>query len=252
MNAIEIREDALQYAISNGVIDNGAVWDEDMVREADFLIFGLYPQMTVDWLRDHQHLLKSGAIITDVSGVKKGVVDEIQSFLREDVEFISSHPMAGKEVGGVENSDEKIFLPANFLIVPTEKNTSRGVAFARELAQALNFANIAVLSMQEHDEMIGYVSQLTHAIAVSLMTASDNTHLKDYTGDSFRDLTRIAKINDVLWSELFFLNREVLIGEIDQFSAELQRLRGMLMEKDEKGLREMFRLSSKRRAEFDK
>lgn len=100
--------------------------------------------------------------------------------------------------------------------------------------------------------MIGYVSQLCHAIAVSLMCANDNTSLCEYTGDSFRDLTRIARINDKMWAELFLWNKQNLIAEIDQFDAALARLRAALEEGDREQLEQMFRLSTQRRAAFDK
>ncbi len=154
--------------------------------------------------------------------------------------------------GAVEHADCAIFKPANFIIVPTEKNTPRGLAFARGLAETLGFAHITQLTCAEHDKMIGYVSQLTHAIAVSLMNANDNTHLAEYTGDSFRDLTRIAKINENLWSELFFLNKENLIAEIDQFSASLEGLKRALVENDETELKRLFVQSTARRRLFDK
>ena len=160
--------------------------------------------------------------------------------------------MAGKEVSGVRNSDENIFKIANFIITPTEKNTSEGIKFARELGEILGFRNITQLSLEEHDKMIGFVSQLTHVIAVSLMNTNDNTHLVEYTGDSFRDLTRIAKINEVLWSELFLLNKEVLVKEIDDFAAELNNFREKLVNEDVEGMKKLFIQSTERRKLFDK
>lgn len=91
----------------------------------------------------------------------------------------------------------------------------------KALAETLNFRHLATLSPAEHDKMVGFLSQLTHVIAVTLMNTSDNTHLVDYTGDSFRDLTRIAKINESLWTELFLMNKANLVREIDEFAAEL-------------------------------
>ena len=121
----------------------------------------------------------------------------------------------------------------------------------RELARTLGFARISTLSPAEHDRMIGYVSQLCHAIAVCLMCASDNTELARYTGDSFRDLTRIARINATMWAELFLWNKDNLIGEIDMFETALTALRERLVSGDREGLEEMFRLSTRRRAAFD-
>lgn len=253
VTAVDVRPEAIRYALEKGIIAAGAVEDfAPLLAGADAVVLGLYPHALVDWLRNNQKHLKPGTLLMDVCGVKSGVVEEIQGFLRPDAEFIASHPMAGKEVSGVEHADCAIFKPANFIIVPTEKNTPRGLAFARGLAETLGFAHITQLTCAEHDKMIGYVSQLTHAIAVSLMNANDNTHLAEYTGDSFRDLTRIARINDKMWAELFLWNKENLISEIDQFSGALNEMRNALVADDREKLEEMFRLSTQRRAAFDK
>lgn len=252
VKAIEINQLSIDYAKEHHIIEDGSTFDTDMIQEADIIIFGLYPMALIDWIRNYQIYFKTGAMLTDVSGVKSNVVDVIQKDLRNDVEFIASHPMAGKEVSGVKYSDPSIFKVANFIIVPTEKNTPEAITFLHELANILGFSHITELSMQKHDEMIGFVSQLTHAIAVSLMNANDNTHLVEYTGDSFRDLTRIANINENLWSELFFLNKENLIHEIDDFQASLDNLKTKLIEDDVDGLKQLFIQSTQRRKQFNK
>lgn len=253
VSAIDRDEFALAYAKEKGIIHEGASRDfEPLVENADRIVFALYPAAFVEWVRTYRHLFRPGLIFTDVSGVKQGVVEPIQAMLPAGVEFIASHPMAGREVSGVQNATDAMFAPANFIITPTGKNTPAGLAFARVLAETLGFAHICTLSPEAHDRMIGYVSQLTHAIAVSLMCASDNAHLAEYTGDSFRDLTRIARINETMWSELFLENREILAAEIDQFTATLQTLKAHLLDGDRAALEEMFITSTRRRAAFDK
>ena len=242
VDGINRSEGHLQYALDHGYIASGKTHDfEDLVRQADHIIFGLYPTALIEWFRTYGHLLKEGCIFTDVSGVKTGLVEPIQAMCRPGVEFIASHPMAGRETSSVEHAAEV-----------TEKNTPEAIQWARELAEVLGFKHICTLTVQEHDRMIGYVSQLCHAIAVSLMCANDNTSLCEYTGDSFRDLTRIARINDKMWAELFLWNKENLISEIDQFSGALNEMRNALVADDREKLEEMFRLSTQRRAAFDK
>ena len=197
-------------------------------------------------------MFKPGTMITDVTGVKGSIVYDIQKMLRPDVEYIAAHPMAGREVYGVENSDERIFHDANYIVTPTEKNTPEAIEWCKSLGKILGFRKVSVLSPEEHDEMIGFVSQLTHCIAVALMTCSDNQHLVDYTGDSFRDLTRIARINDAMWSELFLLNKPALLRQMDTFLSEFKQLRNMLEDEDRQGLCEKMRLSTERRALFGK
>lgn len=251
--AIDTNPEAIRFARDKGYIADGATENfEELVRAADRVIFALYPTALEGWVARYGALLRPGCLCTDVSGVKAGLVETVQVALPEGVEFIASHPMAGKEVSGVENAHLVDFSPANFLITPTERNTLEGVEFARQLGQALGFAHIRVLSCAEHDRMIGYVSQLTHAIAVSLMCAPGAERFAEYTGDSFRDLTRIARINETMWAELFLWNRENLIDEIDGFTARLQALKGYLQQGDRAALEEMFRQSTRARAAFDK
>ena len=251
--ALDRDEDSIAYALQEHIISEGtAGTDERIIREADAIIFALYPGIFPDWVQEHQHLFKPGAFMTDVTGVKSCIVYRIPELLREDVEFIAAHPMAGRELSGVRNSDDRIFRDANYIIVPTEKNTAKGIEWCGMLGRLLGCGRISVLSPEEHDEMIGFVSQLTHCIAVSLMTCSDSTHLADYTGDSFRDLTRIARINDGMWSELFMMNREPLLRQMDTFLKELHNFRDMLERGDTEGMRAKMRLSTERRAMFDK
>lgn len=251
--AIDTNRESIDYAVEEGIIDIGSTSpDEKILSSADCIIIALYPSIIVDWIKDNQKYFKSGIRITDVTGIKGSVVYDIQSILRDDLEFIAAHPMAGREVYGVRNSDDKIFRGANFIVVPTEKNTDATIEWCEHLGRILGFNKIAVLTPEEHDEMIAYVSQLTHCIAVALMTANDNEHLKDYTGDSFRDLTRIARINEDMWTELFFMNKQPLLAEMDRFIAEITRIRELIDSENGDELKAKMRLSTKRRGLFDK
>ncbi len=243
----------IDYAMERGMIAYGTTEvEKELVTNADLIIFALYPHVFIEWLREHQHLFRSGTLITDVTGVKGSIVETVQRMLRDDVEFIAAHPMAGRESSGVEYSDDKVFRGANFIITPTEKNTPEAIALCRELGETLGFARISQLSPEKHDEMIAFLSQLTHCIAITLMTCNNTPSLEKYTGDSFRDLTRIARINDAMWSELFLLNRDALLKQMDDFSAEFQRFRNFLAEGNVEEMRKVMRASTARRALFDK
>lgn len=251
--AIDINQESIDYALENGIIDEGYTTVEPaVVSNADAVVFGLYPTVFKEWIAQYQQFLKPGAMLTDVTGVKSCIVYDIQDMLRPDVEFIAAHPMAGKEVYGVQNSDEHIFHDANYIVVPTEKNTPEAIEWCRSLGMILGFNHIAVLAPEKHDEMIGFVSQLTHIIAVSLMECSDDHSLVDYTGDSFRDLTRIARINDKMWSELFMMNKKELLAQMDRFISVFQDFRNMLANDDVEGMRAAMRVSTERRAWFDR
>lgn len=251
--AIDKSTESINFALENGIIDEGADYpNPELIKKADSIVFALYPHIFADWVKDNQKYFKAGIKITDVTGVKSSVVYDVQKILREDVEFIPAHPMAGREVYGVQNSDDRIFHNANYIVTPTEKNTEEAIEWCKDLGRLLGFRKISVLTPEEHDKMIGYVSQLTHCIAVALMDCSDNSHIVDYTGDSFRDLTRIANINEKMWSELFLMNKQPLLEQMDTFINEMQTLRKMLEEDDKNGLCEKMILSTKRRSLFNK
>ena len=253
ISAITKEQSSIDYAINEGIIDEGTTeLDERIIGEADLVIFALYPHVFIEWIEQNQHLLKSGSIITDVTGVKGSIVYKIQDMLRSDVEFIAAHPMAGREVSGVENSTERIFQGANYIVTPTAKNTPETINTCLELGRLLGFSNVTTLSPEEHDEMIGFLSQLTHCIAITHMTCNNKENMEKFTGDSFRDLTRIARINDLMWSELFVANKDALLEQMDMFIKKFNELKSMLEAEDIDGMRKMMRHSTERRALFDK
>lgn len=253
VSAVTKNQEDIDYAVENKIIDKGTVRiDPEIIGEADVVVFALYPHIFVEWIKDNQQYFKSGAVLTDVTGVKGSVVYAVQEMLRHDVEFISAHPMAGKEVSGVKNSDPSIFKGANYIVVPTEKNTKDAIELCRNLGKMLGFMRVSVLSVEEHDKMIAFLSQLTHCIAVSLMCCADTEGMEKYTGDSFRDLTRIARINDEMWSELFLSNKDDLLLEMEKFMGTFKELYKKIKDEDRDGMREMMRQSTVRRSLFDK
>ena len=253
ISAITKEQSSIDYALKEKIIDEGTTEiDARLIGEADLVIFSLYPHVFVEWIRDNQHLLKSGALITDVTGVKGSVVYKIQDMLRSDVEFIAAHPMAGREVSGVENSTEKMFVGANYIVTPTAKNSPEAIQTCMELGRLLGFSNVTALSPEEHDEMIGFLSQLTHCIAITLMTCNDKENMEKFTGDSFRDLTRIARINDAMWSELFMENKDALLKQMTLFADKFNELKVMIENGQVEDMRQMMRHSTARRALFDK
>ena len=147
ISAITKEQSSIDYALKENLIDEGSTEiDKRMIGEADLVIFALYPHVFVEWIEENQSLLKSGALITDVTGVKGSIVYKIQDMLRPDVEFIAAHPMAGREVSGVENSTDKMFAGANYIVTPTKKNTPEAIQTCMELGRLLGFSNVTTLS----------------------------------------------------------------------------------------------------------
>ena len=253
VGAVTRSQGTLDYALEKGIIDSGTIEvTREYVSRFDIVVFALYPHVFLSWIEKYQDFIKPGALLTDVTGVKRAVVYKVQEMLRPDLEFVGAHPMAGREVYGVENADCAIFKGANYIVTPTEANTEAAIETCEDLGRALGFGCVSRLSPERHDEMIGFLSQLTHCIAVALMNSKDSRHLVDFTGDSFRDLTRIARINDGMWSELFMLNRDELLSQMDLFAERFGELREALASGDTEKMREMMRISTERREYFDK
>lgn len=253
VSAITLDKADIDYALSEGFIVEG--YTEvlpEVVGAADVVVLALYPHTLISWAEKYAHLFTPGTLVTDVTGVKSGIADALQPLMPQGVEFVAAHPMAGREKSGVEHSDDSVFHGANYIVVPTERNTPEGIRLCSQLGEQLGFYRVSCLGTEEHDRMIAFLSQLTHCIAVSLMCAHDAPGLEDYTGDSFRDLTRIARINDEMWSELFLWNRDALLSQMDSFAAAFGHLREALERGDREEMRRMMRLSGERREKFDK
>ncbi|CBK88195.1 Prephenate dehydrogenase [Faecalitalea cylindroides T2-87] len=249
---IDQNEQTIQTALELNIIKEGSTDPGKLIKKCNLIILALYPTMIKPWIVENQQYLESGTILMDISGVKTNIVEPVQAILREDLELISIHPMCGRESRGIDFAQADIFDNANYIIVPTDKNTPKAIKAAKQLGKDLRVKNISILSCKEHDRMIGFLSQLTHVIAVSLMNTHDNSHLVEYTGDSFRDLTRIATINEDLWSELFLLNKDILLDEIDQFLDATKHFRDSLEKKDIDEMKRLFIQSTNRRKLFNK
>ena len=253
VGAVTRSQESVDFALSKGFISSGTTEvTREYVSRFDIIVFALYPHVFLSWIENFQDYIKPGALLTDVTGVKRSVVYKVQEMLRDDLEFVGAHPMAGRELYGVKNADCSVFKGANYIVTPTEANTEGAVATCEDLGRALGFGCISRLSPEEHDEMIGFLSQLTHCIAVALMNSKESRHLAEFTGDSFRDLTRIARINDGMWSELFLLNRDELLSQMDLFIGKFGELRDALADGDVEKMREMMKISTERRSFFDK
>lgn len=249
---IDQNEQTIQTALELNIIKEGSTDPDKLIKKCNLIILALYPTMIKPWIVENQQYLESGTILMDISGVKTNIVEPVQAILREDLELISIHPMCGRESRGINFAQADIFDNANYIIVPTDKNTPTAIEAAKQLGKDLRVKNISILSCEEHDRMIGFLSQLTHVIAVSLMNTHDNSHLVEYTGDSFRDLTRIATINEDLWSELFLLNKDILLDEIDQFLDATKHFRDSLEKEDIDEMKRLFIQSTNRRKLFNK
>ena len=248
---IDQNQETIKLAKEKNYIKDGYVDDFHILSDCDCIILAIYPQAILDFLKQHTNCFKEGQVITDVCGVKSSFVRKA-TLLAGKATYLSHHPMAGKEKIGIEYADSAIFKGANFLITPIDSVPPFAEEVLKRIAVDLEFGRITTISIERHDQMIGFTSQLTHAIAVSLVNSDHDEDTVKFIGDSYRDLTRIAMINDTLWSELFLENKEYLLEHISSFEAELDILKNALKQNDKAALKKLFNQSTQIRRKMEK
>lgn len=239
---------SIEEAIAVGAIKDGASTPEKFFPVSDVIIIALYPDQIVEYLKKYGKYVKKGCLISDVAGIKSHFVDDIKSVTPADCEFLFCHPMAGREKRGFKYADDKVLKGANFLIISTSDTTQDAIERMSEIVTDIGFGRIKITDVDTHDKVIAYTSQLPHAIAVSLINSDDeDSDTAEYIGDSYRDLTRIANINEDLWSELFLGNKRNLLSTITKFEKQLAMLKNCVERDDSDGLKKLFVKSTQRR-----
>ena len=240
--------ETLRKAKSLGIIKEGYEDEKDIIQDADLIVLAVYPNLVKDFIINNKEHFKDGAVITDVTGIKQLFINEITKILPENIDFVFAHPMAGREKKGIDYATNQVFKGANFLITVTDRNKDENLDLIENLAYKMGFNHIKRICPKYHDEMIAFTSQLPHALAVALINSDiEGRNTGEFIGDSYRDLTRIANINESLWSQLFLGNKENLLQAIYNFEEELDKIKSCLENEDKEALQELFIKSSLRR-----
>lgn len=240
--------DTLKKAEDLRIIKKGYIDGNDIVEKCDLIILSIYPRLVKKFIQDNKNRFRKGTVITDATGIKEMFINDILEILPSNVDFIFGHPMAGREKKGIDYASSKVFKGANYLITTIDRNKEENIKLIEKLAYNIGFKKVRRITPKYHDEMISFTSQLPHAIAVALINSDEEGRdTGSFIGDSYRDLTRIANINEDLWSELFLGNKSNLIKVIDEFEVELKKIKIALENNDNKCLKELFVKSTKRR-----
>jgi prephenate dehydrogenase len=248
---IDKSQESLDFALENNIIDIGTSNPSEILKDLDVVFLCLYPNDSVKFIKDNINYFKRDAIISDVVGVKRFMIDSLDIYFNDDVEFVFAHPIAGRETVGIKHSSEAIFHDANFVITPTKYNKDESINLIKTLAKQMGFKNVSLISDIQHDEIISFTSQLTHVIALSLVNSDDEKYdTSMFIGDSYKDLTRIAMINDSLWAELFLKNKDFLLKQIDKFENELDVLKEAIRTKNVEKIQELMRSATHKRGKI--
>ena len=240
--------ETLRKAKSLGIIKEGYEDEKEIIQDADLIVLAVYPNLVKDFIINNKEHFKDGAVITDVTGIKQLFINEITRILPQNIDFVFAHPMAGREKKGIDYATNQVFKGANFLITVTDRNKDENLDLIENLAYKMGFKHVKRICPKYHDEMIAFTSQLPHALAVALINSDiEGRNTGEFIGDSYRDLTRIANINESLWSQLFLGNKENLLKAIYNFEEELDKIKSCLENEDKESLQELFIKSSLRR-----
>lgn len=241
-------ESVAKEALAMGIVDS---IDPKDLKKAEIVIFCTPERGTLSFIKEHLSLIHEKAVLTDIAGVKNGFAGEIKALLPEGMDFVSGHPMCGREGAGLAQADGSIFDGANYVLIPEPWNRKEHLELVKRMAEELGCAHVPVVTAEEHDRAIAYTSDLTHAVATGLMNSSSYSEkTKYFIGGSFRDETRVADINGKLWTSLFLANREKLLEEIDRFSEALQQLRGAIAVEKEEEITAFLEEAGRRRREM--
>lgn len=235
---VDINKETVEMAVSQGAIDA----ETDDLSLADITIISLYPTVTIDYIKKNASKFKKGSIVIDTCGIKKAIVDAVTPVLAEnDVTFIGVHPMAGREFSGFEYSQDNLFDSASFIITPTEATPQAKLNLIVDFAYAINFKKVVTATPEEHDDIIAFTSQLAHVVSNAYIKSPTHQRQLGFSAGSFLDLTRVAKLNEEMWTPLFMLNKEPLCREIKCIIERLNEYLDAIEQDDSERLKQLLR-----------
>ena len=256
--AMDINMTSLQNALNDKIIDKAFTPEQtnEMLQSCDFVFICLYPKATLNFLIEHKDSFKSGTIVTDISGVKTLIAENIfdgeKSIIRSDVDFILGHPMAGNEKEGYSGSNQSIFEGRNYILMPHPTNKPETISLMKSLVTKLGIKRIIETDYVTHDHKIAFTSQLCHVIASALVDSAEDNKITAFGGGSYEDLTRIAMINAPLWTELFLSNKKELLSMITTFEDSLTKIKEAIEKEDQNSLQKILTGVRTKRAEMQK
>lgn len=236
-------EKPLQLALQCGAIDR--IGTEKDLETADMLILGIYPQAAVEFIEKNGKYISKKCIVCDTSGIKSEICPKMVELSQKyGFTFVGTHPMAGKETNGFESADEDLFKNASCIIVPCGA-PKQAINTVTNFVFSIGFTQAPVTTPPEHDRMIAFTSQVPHVLACAYVLSPQCKKHNGFSAGSYRDVSRVAKINAELWTELFLENKEPLVNELDELINNLTSLRNSIAQSDNKKLFEQLKAGRK-------
>ena len=234
----DLSPSVVESAVRCGAIDKELSKDELCL--CDMTIIALYPGVAIEYITENQALFKKGSIVTDCCGIKRQICAAAEPIARENgFYFVGGHPMAGSQFSGFKYSRESLFTGASMILVPRDRSDISLIGRLKELFSMAGFSRVMVCDAEYHDRMIAYTSQLAHVVSNAYVKSPCAKDHRGFSAGSLRDLTRVAKLNENMWTELFFENRDNLCRELDILISSLEEYRRALDEGDREKMRRL-------------
>ncbi len=215
---------------------------KESASECELILIALYPEATIKYFEEIAPYVSRDAIVIDCCGVKGAVCQACFEIAeKHGVTFVGGHPMAGKQFSGFGHSKASLFRGAPMLIVPPRRNDIEFYEKIKKLLEPVGFGRIRITTADEHDKMIAFTSQLAHIVSNAYVKSETAQSHKGFSAGSYKDLTRVAWLNENMWSELLAENSENVISELDSIMASLGEYRDALAKNDKERLRELLR-----------
>lgn len=241
-------ESVTEKALRDGVIDKTGDIDS-LMAEADITFVNFYPEAIVPFILEHKNSFKKDSVVTDSCGIKTKICRAMEKE-KLDFYFIGAHPMAGREVGGYDNSLDNLYDKASFIVTPVDDTPRNKVDALVGLAESMGFARTVVTTPEHHDEMIAFTSQIAHVLACSYVLSPLAPSHAGYSAGSYRDVSRVARINADMWADLFIDNKEALVKEIDDLVSNLMQFKYNIVNEDSPALKDLMNRANKIKEEI--
>ena len=246
----DVSQPTLRFAAEHGICDRLTEQAGDAVSTADVTLLCLHPQGILDFMAHYAGQFKPGSLVTDVCGIKTAIMEGAK-VLPPEVDFIGGHPMAGTEFSGIEHAFGEMFQGAHYLVTPRENSTQTHLELLRRMAAHIGFRDFISTTVEQHDAMIAYTSQMMHIIALSVCDDEGLFTCKGFEGNSFRDCTRVAALDVPLWTQLFSLNAPALDAVLEKLEKNLSAYRAVLQSGDRAALSEKLAYSAARKRQMN-
>ena len=236
----DINAQTMQQAELLGAIDG--VLTDDVLPSCDLTLVALYPEAIIEWIRSHAPLFKADSLVIDCGGVKESICTALQDVTDgAPWHFIGGHPMAGREFSGFRYARDDLFDRASMILTVHGDEDPALLQRARNFFMDIGFRRVQFASPKTHDEMIAYTSQLAHIVSSAYVKCPLADKHRGFSAGSFADMTRVARLNEDMWTELFFDNRDALLPEVEGLVERLKEYRDALRNNDREGMRTLLR-----------